>query len=413
MIKLLRNGQLIAKTRTFLSLCKYIVFRFFKDDCPYRATALTFTTLLSLVPFMVISLSVMAAFPIFASFVQSVENFIFTNFVPATGNVLQIYFQQFAQKITQFSAIGLIFLFITAILMMHTIERAMNTIWRVTIHRRGLATILLYWSVLTFSPIFIGMSIAISSYLWSFSAIAGAATTLGLTQPLLEFAPFMMSFLAFSLLYIVVPNCYVPKLAGMWSGLFAAILFELSKYIFGLYVTYFPSYQLLYGTLSVIPLFFFFFYIFWRIVLLGAVISHVVAMHYYVRQGKPLHPFLHAYRWLHYFWNAQKQGKSLTLPELIAHDRRHYEIEPDEQLSCLLKVGIIQVTQEGTYILCRDLSSLTLLELYHLLPWKFPCEHDFSQAEQHLRQLLIQAENSLHHLLDVPIATLYDHSGKK
>ena len=121
----------------------FVGYNFSNDGCSYRAGALAFATLLAIVPLMSIGLSILSSFPIFLSLKTPLQDFIFTNFVPTTGHIVQIYLEQFTQQVSRLSMIGVFFLLITAILVMSTIERAMNTLWRVHIHRHGFTAILL------------------------------------------------------------------------------------------------------------------------------------------------------------------------------------------------------------------------------------------------------------------------------
>jgi membrane protein len=79
--------------------------------------------------------------------------------------------------------------------------------------------------------------------------------------------------LVFTLLYALLPARRVPLKAAFWGGLFAALGFEVAKHGFRLYVTRFPTYEIIYGTLAVVPLFLFWIYVSWYVILVGAAVG--------------------------------------------------------------------------------------------------------------------------------------------
>jgi len=218
---------------------RYIVFvakHFRRDDCTSRAAALSFTSLLAIVPLMTVSFWILSAFPVFEQMIQPVEDFIFSNFVPATGQVVQNYLTSFVNQASRLSLFGLVFLVITSVLLMFTIERALNRIWRVRAARRAATKFLLYWAVLSLAPILMGVGIAVSSYLATLPLWSVTIAHFGIDQGwLLAMAPFFLSTATFTLLYVVVPNCHVVFWHGLVGAVIVAILFELAKAIFAFY----------------------------------------------------------------------------------------------------------------------------------------------------------------------------------
>ncbi|WP_312663175.1 YihY family inner membrane protein, partial [Pantoea sp. CTOTU49201] len=129
-----------------------------------------------------------------------------------------------------------------------------------------------YWMILTLGPLLAGASLALSSYLLSLRWLSVTGVT-SLVDQLLRIFPLCLSILAFWLLYSIVPTRRVPTRDALIGAIVAGLLFELGKKGFALYVTMFPSYQLIYGVLAVIPILFLWVYWSWCIVLLGAEIT--------------------------------------------------------------------------------------------------------------------------------------------
>lgn len=151
---------------------RFVIQHFIQDDCTYIASALAFTSLLAVVPLMSVGLAIFSSFPVFQGLAEPVQNFIFDNFVPATGKIVQSYLQQFTSQVSKLSIWGVVFLIFTALLVMFTIERAMNKIWRVSSSRHGVSAFLLYWAIISLAPVLLGLSLAASSYLFSMPILA-------------------------------------------------------------------------------------------------------------------------------------------------------------------------------------------------------------------------------------------------
>lgn len=359
---------------------RFVLKHFIQDDCPYIASALAFTSLLGVVPLMSVSLAAFSTFPIFEGFAEPLQNFIFDNFVPTTGKIIQVYLQQFTSQVSKLSVWGIIFLLITALLMLFTIERAMNKIWRVSSGRHGVSAFLLYWSILSLAPILIGLSIAISSYLFS--------TTLLLDNPVLSrvihYSPFFLSLAGFVFLYTIVPNCPVKIRHAFGGGLIAAILFETAKQGFAYYLIRFDMYELLYGAFAIVPIFFIWVYWVWIITLLGAEISYAFSVHHQRRSGQSLDGFSHALLWLHELWIAHQKGEGLTLNDLIDASSQPFAVDADEMINALIHHQLIHSTADGHYMLSRDLTPISLYDLSQLLPYRLPTHFELQNPHSAL-----------------------------
>ena len=310
--------------KRIVGFCYFVAKRFMSDDCAYRASALTFTSLLAIVPLMSVSLTIFSALPPFKHLIVPIQNFIFAHFIPETGAVLQKYLQGFALQAQRLSFTGLTILFVTTLLTLFTVERTMNVIWRVEVRRRGVRAFLLYWAVLSLGPLLLGLSVAASSYILSLPFLTGTMAHLNInTHWLLSCVSFSLSVLAFSFFYLVIPNCKVPIRYGLCGAIFSSVLFELAKFVFAFYLKRFHTYALLYGAFASIPLFFLWVYWVWLIVFLGAEVTYALTIKYRHHSTRSLDPFTHAIHWLGYLWEAQKQGKGLSLQTLIARDQCH------------------------------------------------------------------------------------------
>lgn len=251
---------------------------FVKNDCSNRAQILTFSTLLSLVPLSAVFFGILIYFPVFSQFSQGIENFIFTHFLPATSDILQNYFKSFVHNALRLAGINLVFLLAISIKMIFTMEEFFNAIWQVKKKRPFILAVILYASTLVFFPLLVGMSLLLLSYIGSFSFFSSAADLIWLKKIILTIIPFILILGMFFLFYIVLPYAKVKLNAAFYGALFAAFLFEMLRIVFGWCIRNFTSYEILYGTLSLVPVFIIWIYCVWLIILLGAVFASVLPM---------------------------------------------------------------------------------------------------------------------------------------
>lgn len=361
---------------------RFVIQHFFKDDCPYIASALAFTSILAIVPLMSVGLSVFSTFPIFQNLADPVQNFIFDNFVPASGKIVQAHLQQFASQVSKLSIWGVAFLIITALLVMFTIERAMNKIWRVSSSRHGVPALLIYWTIISLAPVILGLSLAASSYLISMPMwVAHQPPSI-----IMHSSPVILSLIGFTFLYVIVPNCPVKIHHAFWGALVATILFESAKQAFAYYLIRYNTYELLYGAFASVPIFFIWVYWVWIITLLGAEISYAFSVHHQRRDGESLDGFSHALLWLDQLWLAQQDGKGLTFNELVDASKQPFAVDVDEMINSLIYNELIHATADGHYMLSRDLSHITLYDLTQLLPYRLPTHMELNYPKSSLAE---------------------------
>ncbi|HCA89376.1 MAG: hypothetical protein CMF38_08270 [Legionellaceae bacterium] len=366
----------------------FVIRHFFEDDCSYRASALAFTSLLAIVPLMTVGFAVLSSFPYMNILSYPIQDFIFENFVPTTGKIVQTYLQQFQAQVSSLSIWGVGFLFVTAILLMVTIEKAMNKIWRVEDTRQGSSAFLLYWSILSLSPLFLGLSLAASSYIISMPFFQGHSPSI-----LVKALPFLLSLTGFTFLYVIVPNRPVLILHGLVGGLTAAILFEIAKLSFAYYLSHYNSYQLLYGAFATVPIFFVWVYWVWLITLIGAEVTYALSVHHKRRIGAKLDGFSHVLLWLYELWLRQKSGQQMSLDELINSSKQPFAVDSDQMINRLKDLNLIHLSENGGFLLSRNLTDISLYWLSQNLPYPLPSQkallnHQATQAYPGMPELL-------------------------
>ena len=262
-----------TKLRQLGRFLAHVFRRFDQDHCLQIASSLTYTTLLALVPLVTIMLTLMSAFPVFSGLGQHIHAFLLANMLPdKAGTIVSGYIEQFSGRAGRLTAFGTAFLAVTAFMMMFTMERAFNSIWRVSRPRPVVQRVLVYWAALTLGPVLIGASLSLTSYL------VGASLGLTRERPLagtaiLWLASFLLTWAAFTLLYFIVPNRAVKPGHAVIGGLVAAFVFEIMKRSFAVFIAQIPTYTLVYGAFAVIPIFLLWIYFSWVVIVIGALIA--------------------------------------------------------------------------------------------------------------------------------------------
>ncbi|WP_394243683.1 YihY family inner membrane protein [Halopseudomonas laoshanensis] len=354
-----------------LHFFRYLFRRFGEDNCAKNAAALTYTTLFAVVPVMTVTYAMLAAIPAFSQVGGQIEDFIFNNFVPATGDTLREYLRDFSDQARQLTGVGIALLIITAFMMLVNIERAFNAIWRIRQRRRGISSFLLYWAVLSLGPLLLGAGFVVSTYLASLNFLSGDAAIGSAYRWALGWVPILLSVAAFTLVFVAVPNTRVPFRHGLVGGVLVALLFEGAKASFALYVALFPGYQLIYGAFAAFPLFLIWVYISWLIILFGAeLVANLDSSSAWQRPLLPRLVTLMAL--LRVLIQAQQKGQVVDLGRMNAAGWVIHE-ELWLQLTEFLEgEQIITRAQQGGYVLSRDLGELDMAYLLSRLPEPLP-----------------------------------------
>lgn len=352
---------------------RFLVSRFVDDRCFESAGALAYTTMFALVPFSAVVLAVLSAFPQFHEWTARVAEFIFSNFVPASARTVEHSLRGFAHSARELTGTGIVALLVSILLTMWSIEQAFNRIWRVPSARPKLTRFLMYWTLLTFGSLLAVAALAAASALFSIPALAGVEAT-DLTDRLLRYLPHALEFVAFSAAYWLIPHRTVPLRFAMTGGLLATILFEWLKWGLAIYLRN-ASFEQVYGTLAVIPIFLIWVYTSWLVVLLGASLAASLASFRYQPRALRLNPGMEIYgvlRLLGRFEEARRDGLGLHLAQIKSLEPSLTDEMLQWMISSLSEMNILQRSESGAWLLSRDLSSVTLAEVYEGMDLRIP-----------------------------------------
>lgn len=259
-----------ARARRFADFARYAVARYRKDDASRMAAALSYTSLLSLVPLIAIALAMLAAFPTFDAVRKDIVSFAFQNMVPTIGSVVQDQVNRFIANAGRLTAAGVAGLAFTAIMLLVTIEGSFNMIFRVARQRSVLSKLLVYWTGLTLGPLLIGTAFSLQGYVTAVNKWQVAKAV----SPILALpVPFLLTVIAFAGLFAAIPNRRVRLKDALAGAVVAAVLFAGLRWGFTVYITSSKAYANLYGAVAAVPIFLLWMFLSWAVVLMGAEVT--------------------------------------------------------------------------------------------------------------------------------------------
>jgi membrane protein len=234
---------------------------------------LAFTTLLGIVPIATVAFAVVAEFPLFQDFIRALENYLIRYMLPQDASaIVQKYVVGLATEAASLKGLWIVFVIVTAVLVVDEVESEINAIWNIRRKRPLLRRILLYTIGVTAGPILIGAAIVLIRWLLVHS-IAVTSLPEGGVATLRVVVPFLITVVFFTLLYEVAPARDVPWRYAVVSAVLAAAACEILRSGFAWYVAHSPTYEILYGALAAFPLFLLWIFVFWMIVLAGAAVT--------------------------------------------------------------------------------------------------------------------------------------------
>jgi membrane protein len=358
----------------WLATLQTLRLRFAEARLGQTAGSLTFTTLISLVPLLTVALALFTAFPIFASFQQSLEQYFLKSLIPPNiAKPVLGALTQFAAKANHLGLAGLVVLGGTALALMFTIDRTLNTIWRVKRPRPMVQRVLVYWAALTLGPLLLGGSLTLTGY--AISAGKGLMSDMsGDLRLLFRLVELLVLWVAVAGLFHYVPNTHVRWRHALAGGLFVALAFDVAKSLLAWYVKQVPTYSTLYGAFAAVPIFLVWLYLGWVIMLVGALIAaNLPALSGRMLRrpespGLGLELALEAVRAL---WQARQRGEPGLSAQSLAQRLRVDPLQLEPSLDALLALDWLgrleEAGEQRLVLLCEPAQTLAAPLLQQLL----------------------------------------------
>lgn len=345
--------------------------KFNRDRGFGRATELAYTTLLALVPVTALILMIVTSF---TSSADELQQLVFRHLIPSSGSIVSRYIDEFARRAGTISVVSSLMLVVTSVSLLNSVGTAINDIWRVRERRSFLVRLTAYWSLLTLGPILVAGSIYVTAQLRQ-TPFLSELLGIGMVSRIVSYGLSMvLIWIACFLLYTRLPYTRVNPYAGLVGGVAAGTLWELARFGFDWYVLHVVSFDRVYGSLGVIPVFLLWLYLTWIILLFGAELSFAWQNVPFMKGGR-FYPALTgwdrmdtAMRVLAYLARGFVRGEGKMSAETIAQTV-HVDMGQIQSIATVLEGAqmIHRVNDpDGDYLLARPPESIGLDEVFTL-----------------------------------------------
>ena len=351
---------------------------YLRDNCALRASALTFYSLLSIVPVIAMAFGIAKGFGL----EQRLETQLYLR-LAGQEEVLENVIS-FARSLLEntkggiIAGIGVLVLFWTAVKLLGHIESALNQIWKVK-SRSFIRRFTDYLAIMLLSPLLVIVSSSVTVYITTqVTAITGKLALLRVASPLIFFLlrllPFALIWLLFILIYMVMPNTRVRFTSALIAGIIGGTVFQLAQ---GFYISaqvLMAKYNAIYGSFAALPLFLIWLQLSWMIVLFGAQIgyAHQHVGHYAMavdyQNVSPQAQKTHALQILRLivsrFESAQSPPSADFIAETLALPSSLIKELLQQLVDCAMVATVTSAQQEGLlYQPARDIHVMTMADV--------------------------------------------------
>lgn len=400
--------------KTWFQFVLFVIRRFEADRCREQAGSLTYTTLFAVVPMLTVFLVIISSIKALEPARQQLQQLIYSNFLPKTTIAFDKAFNAFTDKSSNLTIIGILFLFVTTVMMLTSIETVFNRIWRVRETRGGIVGFMRYWTIISLGPILLGSAFVISSAVASLTVLSDNFVGYEVNGKFIFWCiSFALTVLGFFILNWTIPNRRVPIKAALIAGVFSAIVFELLKNLFGYIMSNFTSYEIVYGAFAAVPIFLLWIFLSWNIVLLGVEISYALTAFYSGKEQKR-HPVIILLDLLELFYKKQLKGHAVSDEEALSVLGREEIGRWPSYVEMLEQQKLIRRTDNDDYVLVRNLDQVDFWSFYRQLPYPLPQRqalgnlHPDDEWMEKLGPTLIETDDYLSAKLAIRLSTIFE-----
>ena len=400
--------------KTWFQFIIFVIGRFEEDRCRDKAASLTYTTLFAVVPMLTVFLVIVSSIKALEPARQQMQHLIYSNFLPKSSIAFDKTLNSFAENSSNLTAIGVIFLFITSVMMLNSIEDVFNRIWRITDRRNGIVGFMRYWTIISLGPILLGGAFALSSTVASMNVLSNNFAGYELDGTMfLGVLSYALTVLGFFFLYWTIPNRTIPLRSALIAGAFSGTIFQLLKTVFGYLMSNFTSYELVYGAFAAVPIFLLWIYLSWNIVLLGVEVSFA-STSFNTGKVQKRHPLVMMLDILDLFYQKQKVGETVNDNEGLKILGRGEVDRWSSYIEILEQQQMIKRTENDEYVLVRNLSKVDFWQFFSELPFSLPTRKDIGNIHpddewmQRLGPFLVDSNDYLAAKLSIPLATIFE-----
>ena len=267
------------KLATIIKQIKVFAGSFVDKELTLFAASLSFYTIFTIIPLLLIIMAILTSMPSFSEYYEKIQGFIFSNLMPVNSESVMTQINGFLQNSSKMGAIGFIAILISSLLFFKNFEYIANKIFHAKA-RTLWESITTYWTLLTLTPIALGISFYITGYIATL--IASNSFTSGVN--ILPLVPYIIIWGLFFLIFQIAANAKVNPKASAISSFIVSIIFSVSKNAFIYYVFLNKSYTTMYGSFAILMFLFLWIYVSWLIFLYGLKLCHIIDEMYKKKQ---------------------------------------------------------------------------------------------------------------------------------
>lgn len=252
-----------------------VFFKKLKDtELAHYASSLSFHTILSLIPILLITFSIFTKMPSFQDYYEKVQVFIFNSLIPTQQEMVIQYLNQFMENTLNMGVLGLIFVLYISVMFFLDYEKIVSKIFEVPT-RTFWEAIATYWTMLTLMP----LGLVVSLYTSSLAQDVLLKNEVTRSINLLQFSPYFIIWLLFLIMYAISAKVKIHLKSALIASFIASLVWYISKNLFVYYVAYNKTYLTIYGSFSILLFFFLWIYFSWFIYLYGLKLCFLLNEH--------------------------------------------------------------------------------------------------------------------------------------
>lgn len=260
---------------------KLFLSSFIDKDLTFYAASLSFYTLFTIIPLLLIVLTLFTSLPNFANYYAKIQEFIFSNLMPVNSEAMMEHINGFLQNSVEMGMVSFAMIIVSSLLFFQNFEYIANKIFHV--QKRGLwQSVTTFWTLLTLTPLGLGVSFYITGYVANL--MASNEYTSGIN--ILPYIPYLIIWALFFLIFQISANTKIYAKASLISSFIVSIVFSLAKNAFIYYVFYNKSYATMYGSFSIVIFLILWIYVSWIVFIYGLKLCYMINRVYEKRESE-------------------------------------------------------------------------------------------------------------------------------
>jgi len=260
-----------TKIRELAYNLKLMLEGFIDKELTLFAASLSFYTIFTIIPLLMIVMALITSLPNFSDHYETIKTFIFSNLMPVNSGAMMGYIDGFLQNSVKMGVIGFASVIVASLLFFQNFEYIINRIFHAQ-KRTIWESVTTYWTLITLTPIALGVSFYISTELALIVNESGLSGWINI----IKIFPYIIVWALFFLIYQIAANVKIEPKASLIASFITSSIFSIAKSSFIYYVIYNKSYSTIYGSFAMVIFIFFWIYISWIIFIYGMKLCYIL-----------------------------------------------------------------------------------------------------------------------------------------